>query len=186
MTTISVIGSAGRQADSSLVTANKWQWMFDQLKKEIKKIEGPITLVSGGAAFSDHLAVRYWLEFDKINIKLCLPCRWDPSKTQFLDNGSSDWRVNPGKTANYYHHQFSEAVDIDSLAQLGTVHRFQKPPEICFLDHYKGFHDRNSVVANSDYIIAFTNSSTGSPKDGGTADTYNKAKTINKIHIDIG
>lgn len=47
MTTISVIGSAGRQEDSSLVTVDKWNWMFEQLKAEIKKIESPITLVSG-------------------------------------------------------------------------------------------------------------------------------------------
>jgi len=46
-----------------------------------------------------------------------------------------------------------------------------------------GFHNRNSQVAKSDYVIAFTWGKE-EPEDGGTLDTWNKSKG-KKIHISL-
>ncbi len=51
-------------------------------------------------------------------------------------------------------------------------------------DSYKGFKNRNGKVVQSDYLIAFTFSTTSAPNDGGTLDTWQKSTAL-KIHITI-
>ncbi len=46
------------------------------------------------------------------------------------------------------------------------------------------FHSRNSMVAKSDYCIAFSWSDGNEPTDGGTADTWKKCKGVKK-HISL-
>src|SRR5699024_2276486 len=48
----------------------------------------------------------------------------------------------------------------------------------------KGFHERNTKVAQSDYLIAFT-FGLDRPVSGGTLDTWKKATTNNKFHFTI-
>ena len=73
-----------------------------------------VTLVSGGAAWSDHVAVSLYKYNGYKDIIVWSPCKF--TDTGFLDNGQYSWTVNPGKTANTYHAKFKELTGIDSIA----------------------------------------------------------------------
>ena len=61
MLTISVIGSAGRKDDSARVNQRLYEQGVEYLVKCIDRLDQPITIVSGGAAFVDHMAVALYL-----------------------------------------------------------------------------------------------------------------------------
>ncbi len=90
--------------------------------------------------------------------------------------------MNPGRSANKLHKQFSEKIGEDSLDQIRTC--------VTLLGgKYKvhgGFKERNGAVArDSQYLIAFTWNDDKIPKkSSGTYDTWQK-HTGKKIHIPI-
>ena len=64
-------------------------------------------LVSGGAAWSDHVAVELFLSDEYDGLTLHMPCKW--IRKEHYDNGSYSWQTNPGKLANSCHRKFSYA-----------------------------------------------------------------------------
>ena len=88
-----------------------------------------------------------------------------------MDTGSSDWRTNPGRSANKLHKKFSEKIKEDSLEHLNTAITVGATIFV-----HGGFHARNSFVAECDYLLAFTWGSGDVPKEGGTMDTWSKCK----------
>lgn len=191
--TISIIGSAGRKNDANIVSLDLYNKLLSKaeqiITEEFKLNWQDITLVSGGAAFCDHLAVSLFNKYhDNIQkLILYLPCKYDRSKERYHDNGQSQWFNNPGRTSNYYHDNFIRKTGINSLKELGNLINndkviFNEPD-----DKSKGFHARNSLVAKSNYMIAFTGGSDSLDNltIGGTSDTWKKCKTNkeNKVHI---
>ena len=124
-TYVGVIGSAGRGADQGFVTADNFSKMVDATLVMISEKfaqDEQICLVSGGAAFADHVAVALWNKFhaesENKNIKklvLFLPSPWnhDAQNPQFEALNHSDGRI-----ANFYHAQFSKSTGIQSLHDL--------------------------------------------------------------------
>ena len=169
MKTIAIAGTAGRKEDAARLNAVIYRECEDVLRlllPEITRTEDEIYhLVSGGAAWADHLAVRYFLASRDSSLTLHLPCAFENGK--FVDNGSRDWRMNPGNICNYFHRKFSESTGIDSLGELADV----IATEGCTVTVSKGFHARNSLMAKSDALVAFTFGEGATVKDGGTADT---------------
>ena len=131
--------------------------------------------VSGGAAWADHSAVSVSNECD-VGLHLCLPCDFDLELMQFEDNGGPSWRTNPGKTANHYHHHFSDTVYGDhtaTLRVLGTSLLGDATYEVG-----KGFHARNKLVeARAVACVAMTMSDLREPMDGGTKHTWGLFRT---------
>ncbi len=127
-----------------------------------------VNLVSGGAPWSDHVAVV--LAHKAASLKICAPAPWDATTGRFVDNGTgSFWKTNPGAYENTLHEQFATATGVDSFTDLRSV----------TVSSHKGFHARNSVIASTvDFLIAFTWSSSSEPTDGGTKDTWKKAKAF--------
>ncbi|CAH6419741.1 Hypothetical protein HVR_LOCUS818 [uncultured virus] len=175
MVKIAVIGTAGRDK-SQTYTADLFNRMVVAAKYIMRNLTN-ITLISGGAAWADHVAVQLFLEGFASKLILCLPCEWKGS--QYLDTGVYDWRINPGRTSNYYHSEFSTAMNRSTLFEIQEA--IDKGAEVQI---HKGFHNRNSSIANCDYMIAFTWSSTDVPADGGTLYTWNKCTTT-KYHISL-
>jgi hypothetical protein len=177
MTTISIIGSAGRGEDSKFMTKTRFENIV-LIVEEILVKSGykwdSITLQSGGAAFIDHVAVALAIKH-KCKLNLCLPCEW--VNHQYIDTGSDDWRTNPGRLANKYHQEFSKIMGTDTLLQIEEA-----KPRICV---YKGFHARNKHVAKCDIMIAFTSSTGKEPEHGGTFHTWGLC-TAYKVHIPLG
>jgi hypothetical protein len=182
MTTVSVIGCAGRNQDASRMTAQLYGRMVKKCEQtilEMKLEPRDVRLVSGGAAWSDHVAVTLFLSGKYGGLTLHLPCEWHSSSCSFVTNESSHWAQNPGKIANLLHVQFTEKLGRDTLAELETARR----AGATFVVH-KGFHKRNDQVARSRYLIAFSWSPSDSPPSGGTRYTWDKA-TGRRIRVSL-
>ena len=173
MTTISIIGSTRDKSKQMTKTH------FDNAVKLIEQLIikanyswDKVILKSGGAAWMDHIAVVLAIKH-KCRLILCFPCKFIDN--QYLDTGSSDWRINPGRLANKCHHSFSQAMGYNTLNEITLAN-----PQISI---FNGFHARNKCVAECDILIALTPHDTISNK-GGTAHTYNLCKSY-KMHIPL-
>lgn len=183
---IAIIGSAGRRSDGPKVSRDLYIKAFCKAKREIEKIVkrsgGPVELVSGGAAFIDHLAVSLFLDsFMDCSLTLHLPCPFDMKLCRYEDDGSRDFRKNPGGTCNYYHKLFSQKMGGNTLS--GIKRAIDKGASI-FVGN--GFFDRNKQVAKCDHMLAFTFGTDDIPKDGGTRNTWDIApSSCVKTHISL-
>ena len=129
---------------------------------------------------TDHIAVGLFLTQEVPSLTLHLPTELQMlSKPQFVDSGSNDWRQNPGRTANKLHTKFSDKIKEDSLDHLKTAITVGAT-----VFTHEGFYARNSFVAESDYLLAFTWGSGDVPKEGGTMDTWSKCKG-RKYHVPL-
>jgi hypothetical protein len=195
---IAIIGTAGRgkyqdpAADRTKLEARGiacFERMVDEASKVIDCItgSGKYRLISGGAAYADHIAVVLFLQRRGgrcEGLTLHLPCPWET--TRFRDTGGFDFRTNPGGTSNALHRNFARAMKRDSLAEIRAA--ILKGARMVVGN---GFFDRNSVVASeADYAIALTFGDGARVKDGGTMNTMRtfqkKAGAREKsFHIDL-
>lgn len=181
---ISIIGSAGRKDDAERFTRQLFIAMFNQAKKHVNMLikennleYSSIELVSGGAAYADHIAVLLFLKYHKKGIRLTLhlPCKF--GNNQFLESGS---QYKNARYANGYHRPFSKKCKINSL---NDIHRaIQLGANIHV---HKGFHSRNDYVAQTDHMVAFTFGVGQTLKPGGTKYTWDKSDCPNKTHYSI-
>ena len=129
--------------------------------------------------FLDHIAVSLFILGEVSGLTLHLPCEWDSERRCFLDTGENDWRKNPGHTANKLHRAFSQELGESSLEQIHTAILLGAVTEV-----HRGFHERNTRVAQcSDNLIAFT-WGLKEPVKGGTFDTWKKCSG-RKEHVSL-
>lgn len=172
---LSIIGTAGRDENKKALTKDTFDWMHTQAKEYINVNKGDreVTLISGGAAWSDHVAVRLFLEGHCKSLTLYLPAEYDEKDQCFSEKN------NCGKTSNYLHLKFSELVDRDTLQDLYLAKQKGATFVVC-----KDFYDRNSYVASRcDHLLAFTWEET-EPTKGGTFDTWCKTNA-QKTHFSL-
>lgn len=184
---IAIVGSAGRGEDGSRMSKPVFDAMVEKARDVISREGelGDVVLVSGGAAWADHVAVDLYLQAHRkgeptlTGLALFLPCPFDLARDTFADTGVPDWRTNPGLSANKYHRDFSRAMGRDTLAEL-------REAILCGarVETRNGFHDRNTEVAKADVLIAFTWSDGDRPVRGGTLDTWKKCKG-KKVHVSL-
>ena len=142
-------------------------------------------LVSGGAAWADHIAVELYLKGLAPNLTLYLPCSFENGK--YKDTGVFDFKTNPGGTLNYYHSLFSKKIGRNSLDDISRA--IQKGAKI---EIKEGFFARNSSVAKSDCLLAFTFGDGPDVKPGGSLDTVTKWRKLHwsadpnrGFHVDL-
>jgi len=186
MERITIAGTAGRKEDARLLDAEVYDLMIEKTLEtilEASNAKEPITLVSGGAAYADHIAVKLYLAHpDIFNLKLYLPAPFEAGK--FRDTGDRDWKTNPGGTSNFYHRQFSQKTGTNSFNEIQKAIDMGAEVEV-----HDGFFARNAKMADSEIAICLTFGENGI-KDGGTknmADAYlKKHKVAPKLyHIPI-
>ena len=136
-------------------------------------------LVSGGAAWADHLAVILFLEGHAKELTLHLPAPFE--KGMFIGPERSS-----ASTANYYHAKFSDIRGQDSLEQIEeAIQRgakfTQEPPT----KGYSGMFARNRKVAQVDGLIAYTFGEGDVPANGGTKDTWDISPAEEKLHVPL-
>ena len=147
----------------------------------------------------------------------------------FHDNGARSWKTNPGRVLNTYHSHFSAAINQAAATAGRASTRFSSFDDLCTAlalgadmravqdcsgnaTSQRGeadgdaFHKRNSLVARSSHLLAFTfggalsacsacDASVGSlsnllsspsnqPCAGGTADTWRKCRG-KRIHVPL-
>lgn len=169
---VAIIGTAGR---NQIPTKQDWDNVVADAKNRIKSTD---TLISGGAAFADHIAVKLYLDgvVDKLILKLPAPFK----------NGKFEGVDNSGSAANYYHKQFSDIIGVNTLKEIEQA--IAKGADVEYEPVGKGysaFMNRNTKVANAaGKMLAYTFGEGTAPEDGGTKDTWDKNKGI-KLHIPI-
>lgn len=131
----------------------------------------------------DHIAVALYLLEDFHSLKLHFPAKWQASSVdpQFQSTGSEcdDYLKNPGGVANRYHKLFSAKVEDNSLLQIESAIAVGAT-----VREHKGFHERNTAVAQSPYLLAFTWGEGEEPKKGGTYNTWMKCRGT-RLHIPL-
>jgi|2_EtaG_2_1085320.scaffolds.fasta_scaffold01185_9 hypothetical protein len=182
MIKIAIIGTAGRKTDGVKLNRTIYQAIIEDVRHRLEIVREPIHLVSGGAAYMDHLAVLAYLrKFPNVeSLELFFPCKWQDE--MFQRNGTQ--RKSTASVSNNYHEKFSLKMKGEKDTSLKQIQRA--------LDNgaryheRKGFYDRNLDVGYVDYILAYTfGKSLYQPKDGGTFHTWSKLKALTKIHIPI-
>ena len=195
---IGIIGTAGRNDASRLVSSDNYLKMknkLDDIISEMNKTSETVTLISGGAAFSDHLAISHYIKNpDTQSLWLALPCEFDLQYKRFALN-------HYGNIANGLHYQFSEkcfegkTTSLEQIAQAIELGANLLPiPD-------GGFFARNTLIAHhSDIIVAFTSNLLLTEaidfkqqqvikphpiSDRGTRDTWDKAVGKHRIAVSI-
>jgi hypothetical protein len=171
--TIAIIGTAGR---SQVPTLTEWNNMLEDAKSRVSQND---TLISGGAAFADHIAVKLFLEGKVKELKLRLPAK--------ISNGKFIGKYGTaGGTANFYHDKFSKVIGINTIEEIQQA--INKGAEVTYETEIsnKAMFIRNDKVAKeSNAMIAYTYGESNEPADGGTKDTWNKSKYSDKVHVSI-
>jgi len=158
-----IIGTAGRNEDGDKLTLEHYNFMYKMAKKRVGK-----TVISGGSAWVDHVAVRLFNRGHCEKLILYLPFQF--KKGKFTDN-----------YLNSLHKKFSDKCGIDSLAEISEA-----IDNGCKVIIGNGFLDRNTMIAKKcTDVLAFTFGSGKVPKPGGTRDTWDKVKHNNKVHVSL-
>jgi len=171
---IGIIGTAGRKDDEPRMSKQLYNRMVMEAMLKIYEHE-IVGLISGGAAWSDHIAVSIYL-MNFVNVKsltLHLPAEFDGKEFK----GSSS-----AKTANYYHSLFSKKMGGNTLLGIEKARAIGAN-----LITYNDFKTRNLAIAEeSDILIAFTFNNDDQPKPkSGTLHTWNNSKAFKKIHVNL-
>ena len=176
MKKIAIIGTAGRD---QMLTKNQWNWMVEQAEYWAGRGNH---LISGGAAWADHLAVELYMNHKCEDLTLHLPAPWSYEHKSFVGGQGT-----AGGAANYYHNLFSNVLEKDTLEEIdlvlrgGATHTYQMEAQ-----GYRGMFARNALVAaEAEGMIAFTFGKGEIPADGGTLDTWNKFQSQFKKHLSI-
>jgi hypothetical protein len=201
MSKLAIIGTAGRGDDGKRLAADPERYrtrMLDAARK-VAELTHATTLVSGAAAWADHIAIDLFLEPPtEYALELELPAPLEPDDAggyRFLDKGTRDFKSNPGGVSNHYHRLFK-----DAFAKTGTlwspfldfaaIHRTAMEPSAVTFCVGAGFLERNLVVAaKADCCLAMTFGNGAQLKDGGTAHTMKaflaKPNHGQAFHLDL-
>lgn len=174
---IAVIGTAGR--DKSIqMSPRHWDFMCNTLADELKPGD---TLVSGGAAWADHVAV--WAFGTGLVKELTLHLPAEFNNAGFVgDYGSS------GNACNYYHELFSRVMGFNSIGHIRQAlsHQGVFMSEQPYAKGYAAMATRNRLVADDcTHMVAFTFGEGNIPADGGTKMTWDMAASKERCHVTI-
>lgn len=183
MTRVSIIGTAFRKEDANKLTRDLFAEMKDHAQKVISQLRSyyyisKLDLISGGAAGADQLAVSLYLAGLADSLTLYFPAKWNGTE---FDESSQD-----GRTANYYHYQFSSKLV--STPGMNTFVAIRKALNkgARYEEITEGFKARNLLVGDTDILIAYTFGKGGKPKArSGTLHTWNRSTAKKKLHFDL-
>lgn len=172
---IAIIGTAGRDKIMPMTKA-LWHWMVADAEQRT-----PVGchLVSGGAAWADHVAVALFLKGHAAQLTLHIPA-------PFIGGRYVGPIRSAGQASNYYHQMFSRVAEIDTLAQIeqasmrvGISGSFEPVGE-----GYGAMFARNLKVATAARMLAYTFGSGEEPLDGGTKFTWDACHGA-KTHVTL-
>lgn len=184
-----IIGTAGRKNDFFRLNREMWSVVQAGLSRHIAR-EGIKSVISGGAAWADHLAVQLFNNGEVEKLTLFLPAPFEQGR--FKDIGGYGIE-NPGGTTNYYHKNFSTKMGLGFNSFADITVAIERGAEVV-IDN-GGFFGRNSLIAEaSDSVVAFTfgtrhyrgpwvDAAKAGLKDGGTAHCWSRCSHVKEaIH----
>lgn len=175
---LAIIGTAGRATDGKIL-ASRPDLYLDTMKRAALKVAdltNSTTLLSGGAAWSDHIAILLFLDNPsrfRLQLELPAPLVTDGDGKSFDDNGTGNFKNNPGAVSNHYHRLFKKALIKlqPNWSPFIDFKRIYDYAEYSSRVTY-GFLNRNLIVAReANHCIAMTFGNGAQLKDGGTAHT---------------
>lgn len=145
---LAIIGTAGRGDDYSKLTQRHFWEMTRAAERVLSHLAPDHTrLVSGGAAWADHVAVY-----------LSLARQWEAPLSLHLPGLASDKAV-----AMKYHYRFSRIMGIDSFQMIQEI----RNSLWCMATELGSFKQRNARVADeATHFLAMTFGQAGRVKDG--------------------
>jgi hypothetical protein len=177
MSKIAIIGTAGRDR-SMPMTKSLWEAMTADARNRTSQ---GCHLVSGGAAWADHLAVELFLTGHASDLTLHLPAPFENGRFVGPYKGAAS-------AANYYHRLFSEILNYDTLGDIAGIEHHPRvhstfQPEAA---GYAAMFARNKLVAaDATEMLAYTWGTGNKPADGGTLNTWNQCGSGRKTHIPL-
>ena len=181
MPKVAIIGTAGRKEDARRMTEDLYYRMVLDARHKIFERYDPVevTLVSGGAAWADHIAVSLWLsDMGFKALHLHLPASF--SNSSYVESGFK----SAGSISNYYHYAFGHKMRQDRGVTLRGIQRAIDSGAVISVS--RGFFDRNCLVGDVDVVLAYTwGNSFDHPKDGGTLHTWKNSSAPVKLHIPL-
>lgn len=190
MKNIAIIGTAGRSKGSAAdkpMTLALWEAMVMDARKRFDNSRG-YNLISGGAAWCDHIAVELASYVDSLTLHFPAPFNMDTRKFEG-EYGTS------GGTANFYHDKFDKVLGYRAR---DAIHD-RLPPfndavysDLPVAKGYAAMFDRNKRVAQdaTDGMLAYTWGEGDEPADGGTLLTWNHHKKVHpnarRVHVPLG
>jgi hypothetical protein len=119
--TFSIVGTAGRKDDANKLSKKHFEAMCitaEGLIDQCNESGYPIShLVSGGAAWADHVAVKLFLNKKVPHLRLYLPCLFESGS--FINGPDPvNAKFNTAGTLNYYHQVFQRVTGVNSLSQI--------------------------------------------------------------------
>lgn len=175
---LAIIGTAGRREDGPKMNRQLFDRMLGYAAAMVDSCDCN-AMISGGAAWADHLAVKLFLMGRAKKLVLHLPARFETTSAMYIP-WTTDFK-DSGRIANHYHQQMSQKYG-DSLLEISQAVSHAD----CEHTVSRNFHDRNKLVAEqADLILAFTWGEGQVPKDGGTRHTWDIAKCA-KRHVPLG
>lgn len=173
---LAIIGTAGR-SNQELLTRDLWNRMVEDV---VPRVTPNTHVVSGGAAWADHLAVLLLIEGLIARLTLHLPAPFD-------GHGFAGPPRSAASAANYYHERFSNVIGFDTLEDINLVLldsrvTFTEEP---FAEGYAAMFARNRKVATAARsLIAYTFGQGDQPADGGTKNTWDLCRG-EKTHVSL-
>lgn len=174
---IALIGTAGRD-NSRPHTRHLWLSMLDDA---MHRVPLGSHLVSGGAAWADHLAVRLFLTGYASGLDLHLPAEFETAHRFRGERGTA------GGAANFYHMAFSAAVGINSVLEIiEAINRGARYTTQATAPGMSAFKTRNRLVAAAATTgaLAYTWGDGAAPADGGTLHTW-RLISAPKTHVPL-
>lgn len=185
-TKVSIIGTCGRSGPVERLSRALFNKMkvkaLDIIEHSLRLPAKSVTLVSGGAAWADHVAVSLFLDGAVGALALHLPAALERTANghAYVEKKGGHWSKNAGPSSNRYHKAFSRHMGYNTVDDLAVARAAGARVEV-----YSGFHERNAVVARSHYMIAFTWSDSDAPDDGGTKHTWSLAGEAVRRHVSL-
>jgi hypothetical protein len=178
---VAIIGTAGRKEAGARITAADFQAMYDDAAS---RVTTDTILVSGGAAWSDHIAVKLYLDGKVAGLVLHLPYP--------KERGQGGVITRAEGAALYYHRPFSEKVFGDEDISMDDIDKAIEKGAIVTYDSgdIGAMKRRNKLIASDavDGMIAYSfNPTEDGPNDGGTKHAWDKSDIDpeRKTSIDI-
>lgn len=172
---VSIAGPSGRnQQQRSLLSLDKLEWMRKVVLRQIRAWgldPTNVCLVTGASAWTDHVGVLLFLEGAVGGLHL-VSCKFDERERVFVNSGDGTHRG-----LNDAHEKMSRVTGSDSRAEIAEALSRGATHEAT----HCGFLERNTHVAASPYLIAFTLQGR-TPNTAGTRDTWNKCVGTKVCH----
>ena len=186
--TIGIIGTAGRGSDGNILTKAHFERMTNAaliLMNHLNINPETARIVSGGAAWADHVAVNLCkieaCNYNNLVLYTPLPISMSlfiPSNEGIFGDNGQPVRLDPNAaktadTANYYHQKFSQALTCDTIGDIA----YAGASGAMIIPGNGNFFARNTalakdVTAYGGLLLAYTFGSDGSTQADWSGNPY--------------